>query len=120
MLEEEGLAQLVLEEGRVVVVEGVLELFCEGRPYWLEGAGVELGRATGVVFVRAGFVFVRFVLVGVLLVGVLLVGLELELTVELVLEAEGFVLSVAVLDAEVEEVAGAAVGLAVLPEPEGE
>ena len=75
-----------------------------------------LGRATGVVFVRLGFTLVRFVLVGVLFV-----GLGLGLILELVLEVEGFVLSVAVLDAEVGEVlAGDAVGLAVLPEPEGE
>ena len=125
VLEEEGLDQLVLEEGRVVVEDGrvvledgVLELFWEGRAYWLEGAGlgVVLGRATGVVVVRLGVTLVRLVLVGVLLV-----GFGLGLMLEFVLEVEGLILSAAVLDAGLDAVlAGVAVGLAVLPDPEGE
>lgn len=123
VLEEEGLDQLVLEEGRVVVVveegrvvleDGVLELFWEGRAYWLDGAGlgVVLGRVTGVVVVRLGVTLVRLVLVGVLLV-----GFGLGLMLAFVLEVEELVLSAAVLDAVL---AGVAAGLAVLPDPEGE
>lgn len=125
VLEEEGLDQLVLEEGRVVVEEGrvvledgVLELFWEGRAYWLDGAGlgVVLGRVTGVVVVRLGVTLVRLVLVGVLLV-----GFGLGLMLAFVLEVEELVLSAAVLDAGLDAVlAGVAAGLAVLPDPEGE